>query len=164
VRALLSLKKFAKSRFLQLKQIRADPHTVAAGAANGIFWSFTPLLGIKTLLSILSAWAFRLSKVSSVIAVTAPDLLTPIWPIILRWEYDAGFWMQSHPHHFPKRFHVGNLALKELLHFRTLKILWPTFLGSLLFAMPLALLSYWLVKRWLERAREKRQVPRPLPA
>jgi peptidoglycan/LPS O-acetylase OafA/YrhL len=32
-----------------------------------------------------------------------------------------------------------------------LEVLWPTFVGSLLFAVPCALISYWIVERSLEK-------------
>jgi hypothetical protein len=144
------LKQFLKSKYEQLKQIRDAPSAVAGGAAIGIFWGFTPLTGLKTLLSIFSAWVFRCSKLSAAIAVTFHDILTPIWPIILRWEYDMGFWILSHPHHFPARLHVEDAHLKYWLHLSTLEIIWPTFVGSLLFAVPFSLITYWITKLSLE--------------
>lgn len=155
----LNLKTLVKSYYERLKQIRDAPRAVAGGAAIGIFWGFTPLLGLKTLLSILFAWMSRCSKVSAAIAVSFHDLLTPFWPIILRWEYDLGFWILSHPHHFPKRLSVGEVHMKYWFHFRTLELLWPMFVGSLLFAIPCALISYWIVETALERYERKRRYP-----
>jgi len=117
-----------------------------------MFWGFTPLTGIKTLLSILFAWLFRWSKISA-----------PIWPIILRWEYDFGFWILSHPHHFPKRLSMEEAHIKYWLHFNKLEIIWPTFVGSLLFALPSALISYWIVERLLERYQRVRYRRRTSP-
>jgi len=151
-----TLMAFVQNRYERLKQIRDRPQAVAGGVAVGMFWGFTPLLGLKTLLSILFAWMFRCSKISAVIAVSLHDLLTPIWPIILRWEYDFGFWILNHPHHFPARLSVKDAHIEYWLHFRTLEILWPTFVGSLLFAAPCALISYWIVEKSLERFQRKR--------
>jgi uncharacterized protein (DUF2062 family) len=155
--ALQRLKQFLKSQFERLREIRDPPRAVAGGAAIGIFWGFTPMLGLKTLLSILSAWIFRCSKVSAAVAVSFHDVLTPIWPVILRWEYDLGFWILSHPHHFPERLHEHDAHLRYWLHWSTLKILWPLLVGSLLFAVPFALLTYWAVEQSLERYEHKRQ-------
>jgi len=157
-----SLKQLVKTRYGQLKQIRDAPQAVAGGVAIGMFWGFTPLLGLKTLLSILFAWTFRCSKISAAIAVSLQDVLTPIWPFFLRWEYDFGFWILSHPHHFPKRLDSEDAHIKYWLHFNTLEILWPTFVGSLLFAVPVALISYWIVEQALaryERMRRHRLTP-----
>jgi hypothetical protein len=163
VNALPSLKQFARSQFERLKQIRDAPRAVAGGVAIGMFWGFTPLTGIKTLLSILFAWLFRWSKISAVITVSFHDVLTPIWPIILRWEYDFGFWILSHPHHFPKRLSMEEAHIKYWLHFNKLEIIWPTFVGSLLFAVPSALISYWIVERLLERYQRVRYRRRTSP-
>jgi uncharacterized protein (DUF2062 family) len=125
-----------------------------------MFWGFTPLMGFKTLLSVLFAWTFRCSKISAAIAVCFPDILTPILPIIFRWEYDFGFWILSHPHHFPKRLTTEDEHLKYWLHLKTLEILWPIFVGSLLLAVPSALISYWIAEQSLKRyqsARRRRQ-------
>lgn len=135
---------------------------MAGGVAIGMFWGFTLLTGIKTLLSILFAWLFRWSKISAVITVSFHDVLTPIWPIILRWEYDFGFWILSHPHHFPKRLSMEEAHIKYWLHFNKLEIIWPTFVGSLLFAVPSALISHWIVEQSLERFRRVRHSqPKP---
>jgi len=123
----------------------------------GIFWGFTPMIGLKTLLSILSAWIFRCSKVSAAVAVSFHDVLTPIWPVILRWEYELGFWILSHPHHFPERLHKHDAHLRYWLHWRTLEILWPMLVGSLLFAVPFALITYWTLKHSLEHYERRRQ-------
>jgi len=156
-----SLKQLVKTRYGQLKQIRDAPQAVAGGVAIGMFWGFTPLLGLKTLLSILFAWTFRCSKISAAIAVSLQDVLTPIWPFFLRWEYEFGFWILSRPHHFPKKLDSDDAHIKYWLHLSTLEILWPTFVGSLLFAVPVALISYWIVEQALERYERMRRRTSP---
>jgi uncharacterized protein (DUF2062 family) len=47
------------------------------------------------LLSIIFAWICRCSKLSAVLAVAFHDILTPIWPVVLRWEYQLGFWIKQ---------------------------------------------------------------------
>jgi uncharacterized protein (DUF2062 family) len=151
VKSLADFKGFLKSRYDQIHHIRDAPHAVAGGVAIGMFWGFTPLAGFKTLLSIGFAWLCRCSKLSAVLAVALHDVLIPIWPVILRWEYDLGFWILSHPHHFPERMHVKGFRLENWMHLKTLQFLWPTFVGSIVFALPLAALSYWIVLRSLAR-------------
>ncbi len=158
------LREFIKSRYERLKEIRDAPRAVAGGVAIGMFWGFTPLTGIKTLLSIFCAWLLRCSKIAAVITVSFHDVLSPIWPIFLRWEYDLGFWILSHPHHFPKKLSMKEAHLRYWLHFNKLELIWPTFVGSLLFAVPIALISYWVVERSLERYRRKREAQQALPA
>ena len=90
-----------------LVQLHDTPHAIAGGVALGIFVGFLPpFLPIKTLLSIFLAWIFRCSKVAAAIAVTAHDLLFPIWPIILRWEYIIGYWLLHHQ--MPPKLNIGH--------------------------------------------------------
>jgi len=143
------LRRFVQKAYEQLKKVPASPQAVAGGAALGIFWAFTPLLGLKTALSVLSAWALRRSKIAAALAVSMHDVLTPFWPFFLRWEYDLGFWVLYG--RLPRHLHAAALHLKYWLHWTTLRVLWPTFLGSLAFAVPSALVTYWVVDRSLRR-------------
>lgn len=145
----LILRKWLRRWAARLKEIRAAPRAVAGGAAIGIFWAFTPLLGLKSLLSLLFAWIFRCSKLAAVLAVTFHDILTPIWPLFLRWEYDCGYWLLSRPHHLPKKLGVEDAHVAYWLHWNTLESIWPTFIGSLLFAAPSAFITYVIVERSL---------------
>lgn len=151
MKALSNLKQWVKIRYQQIKQIRDTPHAVAGGVAIGMFWGFTPLLGLKTLLSLLFAWICRCSKIAAVITISLHDILTPIWPMVLRWEYDLGCWILSRPHQFPRRLHLEDTHLKHWLHWRSLEVLWPMLVGSMIFAVPFSLVSYLIVERLLER-------------
>ena len=138
----LNIKEFVRSHYEQIKQIRDAPHAVAGGVAIGMFWGFTPLTGFKTVLSALVAWVCRCSKLSAVLTVAFHDIFLPIWPIILRWEYDLGCWILSHPHRFPPRITTKELRFEHWFNWKTLQFLWPTFVGSILIALPLALISH----------------------
>lgn len=144
-------KKLGKDAWKQLRQLRDAPHAVAGGVAIGIFWGFTPLTGLKTLFSIFTAWVFRCSKIPAVIAVTFHDVLLPVWPAFLLWEYQIGFWILSNPHRWPPKLALSKLHLAQLFHWKTLELLWPTFLGSCVIGLPIALVFYWIVERALER-------------
>ena len=54
------------------------PHSIALGSAIGIFFGFTPLWSLKTLLSIGVAWVFRCNKLAAAIAVTLHDILSAV--------------------------------------------------------------------------------------
>ena len=113
---------------------------------------------------ILTAWVVRCSKLSAVIAVTFHDILLPIWPVVLRWEYQIGFWLLSHPHHLPPKLSTGHLHMAELLQWKTLEILGPMMLGSCVIGIPMALVSYWAVERMLERYETRHHVHLTPPA
>jgi len=162
VKASLNLKQYVERCTERIERIRAAPAAVAGGVALGMFWAFTPLVGLKTLLAILFAWMFRCSKISAALTVAFHDILTPIWPIFLRWEYDFGFWILSHPHRFPKSLRAEEFHLEYWLHWNRLEILWPTFMGSFVFAVPSALVSYWIVNQSLrKRVHKSRGQPTP---
>lgn len=146
-----NLKEFTQKAWTQIHQSRDAPHAIAGGVAIGMFWGFTPLTGLKTLLSIFTAWMFRWSKIPAVVAVTFHDILLPVWPVILRWEYQIGFWILNRPHRLPPKLAMSKLHLAQLFQWKTLEVLWPTLVGSCLIALPIAFIVYWLVERALER-------------
>ena len=57
------------------------------------FFGFTPLMGLKLLLSIAVAWLLRSNKIAAAIAVTLHDLILPFSPAIYLWEYKMGMWV-----------------------------------------------------------------------
>src|SRR6266851_9894932 len=123
----------------RLMQIRDTPHSIAGGIAIGMVLGFTPLLSVKTILAIFIAWLFRCSKLSAALAVQLHDILLPVWPIILRWQYIIGFWLL---HHFqrPEKVTKDKLLLGSWFHWKTLLVLWPMLVGSLVMALPLAVI------------------------
>ena len=131
---------FFSRHYHKLMQIRDTPHAIAGGLALGVLIGFTPLLGLKTLIAVLLAWLFRCSKLSAAIGVTFHDILWLVWPLILRWQYVIGFWLIHH--HLPPKFAPKHLRMGELMHWKTLGLLWPTFIGSIIMALPLALICY----------------------
>jgi uncharacterized protein (DUF2062 family) len=163
MRHYFDLKGFAKRSLERLHQIRDAPHAVAGGVAVGMFWGFTPLTGLKTLLSLATAWMMRCSRLSAVIAVALHDVLLPIWPVILRWEYQIGFWILNHPHELPPKLAPHKLHLTHLMSWHTTEILWRTFVGSLVIGIPISLVFYWLVLKLLARyeATHHRQLQAP---
>ncbi len=142
--------------WVRLRQLRDAPHAIAGGVAIGLFWGFTPLTGLKTLLSVFTAWVCRCSKLPAVITVTLHDVLIPVWPVILLWEYRLGYWVISKPHHFPPSFHLGHLNWARLFDWKTIEVLWPTFIGSCIIGVPIALIAYWVVYFLLHRYEKKR--------
>jgi len=152
-----------RSLFRHLLELRDTPHAVSGGAAIGMFFGFTPLFGVKTLLSLVTAWFARCSKIAAVIAVTLHDVVTRFWPVILRIEYDIGFWLLSHPHHMPSKLELHHAKLGQMLHSMLhwtvfVKVGLPVFVGSLVIAIPCALVTYVVVYALL-RKRHVAQLP-----
>lgn len=135
-----------KDLWKKLFALKDSPHAIAGGVAIGVFVGFTPLWGVKTLLSLGLAYALRCNPVAAVIAVSLHDVLTPFAPIFMRWQYDLGFWLLSHPHHLPPKLemmHHSHIHPAEMLKWTTFfNVGLPLLVGSLLFAAPGALISY----------------------
>jgi hypothetical protein len=139
-----------------LTQIRDTPHAIAGGVAIGFVFGFTPLLGFKTLLAVLIAWIFRCSKLSAALAVTFHDILLPIWPFMLRWQFQIGFLIISKPHRLPSKFSPKHFNYENLFTWKSLHVIWPTFIGSLVIATPIAFVLYFVVLEIVTRAHAVR--------
>lgn len=145
---------WVRHQWVRLLTLQDAPHAVAGGMAIGLIIGFSPLFSIKTLLAIVIAWLCRCSKLAAVIVVTLNDLLLPIEPLILRWQYALGHWLLSSPHQWPKPVETGQV----LLHWREwftpemlTTVIWPTLVGSLMISIPVAALLYWPVLRMVRR-------------
>ena len=143
---------------LKLLAIRDTPVAIAGGVAIGVFFGFSPLFGLKTLLAIFFAWLTRSNILAAVLAVTLHDVLWPIMPAIYRWEYELGFWLLSQPHHWPPSLMK---APWEGQHWRSWANIFTigkdTLLGSILCATPIAVISFELVRVVVERHQKKKQ-------
>jgi uncharacterized protein len=146
---------------LKLLAIRDTPEAIAGGVAIGIFIGFTPLIGLKTALTILIAWLTRSNIIAAVIASAAHDILWPVMPVIFRWEYDVGYWLLSHPHQLPPSLNRKSWdphAWRSWTHLLTVGK--PLLLGSVVCSAPFSVLSYFFAKRLVIRHHlKKRQQP-----
>ncbi|MDD5199171.1 MAG: DUF2062 domain-containing protein [Terrimicrobiaceae bacterium] len=148
-----------RNLFRRLLELRDTPHAIAGGVAIGVFYGFTPLFGVKTLLSLVTAWLARCSKIAAVISVSLHDVVTPLWPFLLRIEYDIGFWILSNPHRLPPKIVLHHTKLAEMLQWTTfLKVGLPLLIGSIVISVPAAILTYTVVFHLLRR-RELRRLP-----
>jgi uncharacterized protein (DUF2062 family) len=161
------VRQFLISQYHRLTQIRDTPHAIAGGVAIGLFIGFTPILGFKTVIAVLIAWLFRFSKLSAALAVTFHDVLLPIWPVILRWQFQIGFLIISRPHRLPPPLSVKHFKINRLFSWdtyfswKTFHIIWPTFIGSVIMATPLAIISYFVVLEIVTRAHARRAAAAP---
>ncbi len=141
--------------------LKDKPHAIAGGVAIGMFMGFTPLFGLKTVLSLGLAYLFRVNPIAAVIAVSLHDIVTPLWPVLLKVEYDIGVFVLSHIgnfHNIPTKTHGLHLKLGQMLEWTTfLNVGLPLLVGSLFLAAPAAAISYGITLGLLERRvrREK---------
>jgi uncharacterized protein len=153
-------KQWLAAHHMTLMALTDTPHSIALGSAIGIFFSFTPLLTLKTLLSLGVAWLCKCNKIAAVIAVTLHDILLPFMPAIYLWQYKIGMRVL---HGRPERrlaFH--HLAWGDFTHWNAfVRVGWPLLFGSLFLAVPSAVATYIIIRMLVSRARSDR--PRPAP-
>ena len=153
----MNLRKWFKEHSLKLLAIRDTPNAIAGGVAIGIFFGFTPLVGLKTLLSILFAWLTRCNIVAAAIAVTLHDVALPFMPVLFRWEYNIGYWLLSDPHQWPERLRDLHFRAREWRSWTTFfSVGRPLLLGSVIVSGPVAFVSFWLARSIVIRHRKKR--------
>jgi uncharacterized protein len=149
---LARLKRWLNEHQLTLMTIADTPHSIALGSAIGIFFGFTPLWSLKTLLSIATAWICRCNKIAAAIAVTLHDVLIFAMPAIYFAEYKVGCWILHRP--VPRHRLRLHLSLYVYLNPELfLRFVWPAFIGSILFALPCAIVVYFLMRLLLSRER-----------
>jgi uncharacterized protein len=156
-------KRWLHEHSLKLLAIRDTPEAIAGGVAIGIFIGFTPLFGLKTVLTIFFAWLTGSNILAAVIASAAHDVILPLMPVIFRWEYDIGFWLLSQPHHLPpplKAIRWEGHSWRSWATFFTVGK--PLLVGSVVCSTPFALLSYILTRRLVERHHRKHPPHSPL--
>ncbi len=139
----------------KLFALKDTPHAIAGGVAIGMFFGFTPLFGFKTLLSLGLAYLLRCNPVAAVIAVSLHDIAIPLWPVILRVEFDIGYWILSNPHTMPPKF-SGHHLVEDIMKWKTFFRNGPTALfGSLFLATPSAVVTYFISLGIVKRSQER---------
>ena len=150
-KSLTQFKQWLSQHHMTLVAINDTPHSIALGSALGFAFGFTPLTGIKTLLSFFTAWVLRCNKVAAIIAVTVHDVLIFIMPAVYYAEYKAGCWILGRPAPAKMRFHF---ALHDYLSWHVFHhIVWPVLIGSLFLALPSGVIVYFLLRLLVTRSR-----------
>jgi len=134
------------------------PHSIALGSAIGIFFGFTPLYSLKTVLSIGFAWICRSNKLAAAIASNLHDICFLVMPAVYFFEYKIGCWVWQRP---LRQKPCQHFVLGDYLHWHFLgRVVWPALIGSLFMGLPSALLTYFIMRMLVSRARS---VPRGEP-
>src|SRR5438128_8128070 len=154
--SLARLKRWLVMHHMTLMTIADTPHSIALGSAIGIFFGFTPLYPLKTLLSIAVAWICRCNKIAAAIAVTLHDVLIWAMPALYLAEYQFGCWILNRP--VAQRVHFRQFRLHDYVHWHVFtRVVWPTFwpafVGSLFVPIPSAVIVSLLIRFLFSRAR-----------
>jgi uncharacterized protein (DUF2062 family) len=149
-------KRWLAEHHMTLMTMADTPHSIALGSAIGIFFGFTPLWSLKTLLSIAVAWIFRCNKVAAAIAVTLHDVILPLMPAIYYWQYRVGMVVLHGRTEHPALFRY--LHVWRYLRWNTFSSFGlPLLVGSLFLAIPSAIVVYFVVRMLVTRARAPRE-------
>ena len=150
---LVRLQKWLSAHHVRLIAIEDTSHSIALGSAIGIFFGFTPLYPLKTLLSIAVAWISRCNKIAAAIAVTLHDVLIFAMPAIYFAEYKAGCWILQRP--APHRVPFGQIGMRTYVNWHVFeRLIWPALVGSLFLAVPSAIVVYFLMRMLVSRSRK----------
>lgn len=149
------LKRWLQAHRSTLMALPDTPHAIALGSAIGIFFGFTPLIGLKTLLSLAVAWLLKGNKIAAFISVTLHDIILPFWPAIFLWEYKMGMW--SLHRRLPSRAGFRHVALSDYMEWTTFfTVGQPLLVGSLFLALPAATVVYFALRGALIRSHARR--------
>jgi len=141
----------------KLLELHDTPHSIAGGVAIGMFIGFTPLFGLKTLLCLGLAVLLRCNPIAAVIAVSLHDVVTPFWPVLLKFEYDIGAHVLRFFDFSPPALADHHFHLSELMKWTTfLHVGLPLLVGSIFLSTPAAIIAYMGMLAFLQ-FRERRR-------
>jgi len=152
----MNLRRWLRGHSLKLLAIRDTPEAIAGGIAIGMFFGFTPLFGVKTILAIFLAWLTRSNILAAVLAGTLHDLILPIMPVVFIWEYKIGYWVlyQDWPRGVP-RLHLAIHEWRDWSKLLTSQVGKPMLLGSMAIALPMSAICYFISKGIVARHHQK---------
>jgi uncharacterized protein len=140
----------------KLFHLHDTPTRTAAAFALGVFFGFSPFLGLHTVLALSFAFIFNLNRVAVLVGVYSnlPWIIAAWYALTTA----AGAWLlrTRMPHGFRQTMHeLFELSLFQPHFWDRLTtllrpLLWPYFVGSLIGAALLSLMAYWLVRGYLE--------------
>ncbi len=149
-----------------LLHIEDTPERTAAAFALGVFFGFSPLLGLHTVLGVIAAFLLSLNRVAVLLGVYSnlPWFLAPYYAIATM----AGAELTGH--HPPPDFReqVGGLFKLSLwqgdfwhrLVVVMKPLLWPYLVGSTLFAVVIAIAAYQLALAFVTNRRLQKIIHR----
>lgn len=158
----MNIQRWLHEHSLRLLAIRDTPEAIAGGVAIGVFFGFTPLFGLKTLFAIFFAWLTGSNILAAVISGALHDVILPFMPIIYRWEYSVGYWLLSHPHHWPPPLSHLRLESGAWRHWTTFfSVGKPLLIGGCVCAAPISLACFFITRAIVARHQRKKHALGP---
>lgn len=147
----IALKQRIRGIWQKLSHLDARPGQIAAGFSIGILASFLPLNPSPIVVATAVAWLLRRNVLAAVAGATMAILYTPLLPLIWLAEYRLGKLILPvrHP-----------LALDQSRLWNVWQQGWDVyaamFVGAIIIATPVTVLTYWVVKRLAGRWARQR--------
>jgi uncharacterized protein (DUF2062 family) len=152
----ITLRQRTREIWQKLSRLDARPDQIAAGFSIGIVASFLPLNPSPIIVATVVAWLLKRNVIAAVAGATTSILYIPLLPLIWLAEYRVGQWIL--PVHHP-------LAWDQSRIWDVLQKGWDVyaamFLGSIIIAAPVTLLTYWVVKQLADRWDRQKNAARP---
>jgi len=167
---------WVKGKCIHVFDLKDRPHAIALGVSVGVFWGFTPFLGLKTLAAMATARLLKGNVIAAAVAVQMHDVAIPLTPVLLGLEYKIGHLLVHHqwksaanPQQLENQF--GAFSFGGLFHWHTLKAMFHSVfsnnggglhavglitLGSLFVAGPLGIATYWPMLGFLVRRNARK--------
>jgi len=147
----LDLQRRIRLIWQKLKLFDARPEQIASGFCIGIVASFLPLNPSPVVVATFVAWLLNRSVLPAIAGAVTAILYSPLLPLIWLAEYRLGKMIL--PVQRP-------LTLDHANFWDVLQQSWDVyaamFVGSIIIATPVTIITYWIVKRLAERwARKK---------
>ena len=154
--------------YRKLLQLDDTPHSIALGAAIGVFITFTPTVGVQVLLVLILSLFVRFNRFAAIVLVYLSNPVTII-PIYYA-DYVIGLFVQGESGLSLEEFgllwdqsvstagEVGFWGATQVL-FKSLgtDVIIPMFMGGGVLGGFFGVVTYPLTLRWVERYREGRQ-------
>jgi uncharacterized protein len=144
--ARIALKQRIREMWQKLSHLDARPDQIAAGFSIGIFASFLPLNPSPIITATVGAWLLRRNVMAAVAGATTAILYTPLLPLMWLAEYRLGKLILP----TTQLVTLDSTRLWDILQ-KGWDVYAAMFVGSIILATPITLLTYLVVKRLAER-------------
>jgi len=148
----------------QLLHTHDTPTRTAAAYAVGVFFGFSPFLGLHTILATFIAFVFRFNKVAIYTGTFVNNPPLTLVPIIVA-SYAVGAFFMGRPLRIPpegvellKNPHLLTGEYYRRLFVQSLSIVVPFALGGMVLSVVCSLIAYPLTLRALRAVRDRKAI------
>ncbi len=134
----------------EMGRLPGGVHRVSLGFAIGTAIAFLPPIGVKTILSMALARLFRGNMIAAAIGVALHQLLLPLAPVILLWEFRLGEWILGRTGGEDFVIAAFEKGFTEWLNWAVLiRFEVPMLIGGAVIGMPIGIVAYFLARAFL---------------